>query len=202
MVCLIATDFAKGGAVDRRELFAQDRMRKGIAGCLAALDAAGVQSVVLPLLGAASSGTQTDDARFEGQRVLKECRLINSTAGIVLGIHDFAAYPPQSPRDRHRPVGSGSHRDVQRAERHSRRRERSKGVSRVRRTDSTGFPQRAGRREDDRERRRRQLQRDLQRSVSPKNDLNPHFPVSRHRDGRFSTTDRVGSCAEHVCARH
>jgi hypothetical protein len=28
---------------------------------------------------------------FEGQRVLMECRLINSTAGIALGIHDFAA---------------------------------------------------------------------------------------------------------------
>ena len=29
--------------------------------------------------------------QFEGQRALKECRLLNSTAGIVLGIHDFAA---------------------------------------------------------------------------------------------------------------
>ena len=27
---------------------------------------------------------------FEGQRVLKECRLINSIAGIALGLHDFA----------------------------------------------------------------------------------------------------------------
>src|SRR6185295_12941593 len=53
--CLIATDFANGGAVDRRELFAQDRVRKGIAACLAALDAAGAQSVVVPLMGAASS---------------------------------------------------------------------------------------------------------------------------------------------------
>src|SRR5262245_54497467 len=58
VVCLIATDFAKGGAIDRRELFAQDRVRKGIAGCLSALDAAGAESVVLPLMGAASSGTQ------------------------------------------------------------------------------------------------------------------------------------------------
>ena len=90
VVCLIATDFAQGGAIDRRELFAQERMRKGIAGCLAALDAAGVQSVVLPLMGAASSGTQAKDAVFEGQRVLKECRLMNSLAGIALGIHDFA----------------------------------------------------------------------------------------------------------------
>ena len=34
---------------------------------------------------------QTNDAMYEGQRTLKECRLINSTAGIALGIHDFAA---------------------------------------------------------------------------------------------------------------
>ena len=89
--CLIATDFPKGGAVDRRELYAQDRLRKGVAACLAALDAGGAQSLVLPLMGASSSETQTNDAMFEGQRVLMECRLINSTAGIALGIHDFAA---------------------------------------------------------------------------------------------------------------
>jgi hypothetical protein len=89
-VCLVATEFAKGGAIDRRELFAQDRVRKGIAGCLAALDAAGVQSLVLPLMGAASAATQKNDPAYEGQRVLKECRLLNSLAGIALGIHDFA----------------------------------------------------------------------------------------------------------------
>jgi hypothetical protein len=89
-VCLIATDFPKGGAIDRRELFEQDRVRKGIAGCLTALDASGVESVVMPLMGAASSGTQAKDPVFEGQRVLKECRLLNSVAGIALGIHDFA----------------------------------------------------------------------------------------------------------------
>ncbi len=89
-VCLVATDFAKGGAIDRRELFAQDRVRKGIAGCLTALDNAGVKSLVLPLMGAASSGTQAKDPGFEGQRILKECRLLNSVAGIALGIHDFA----------------------------------------------------------------------------------------------------------------
>lgn len=89
--CFVATDFAKGGAIDRRELFAQDRLRKGIADCLATLDAAGAQSLVLPLTGAASAGTQTNDALYEGQRVLQECRLINATAGIALGIHDFAA---------------------------------------------------------------------------------------------------------------
>ena len=89
-VCLVATDFAGGGAVDRRELFAQDRMRKGIAACLASLDAGGAQSVVLPLMGAASSTAQSNDPMYEGQRTLKECRLINSTAGIALGIHDFA----------------------------------------------------------------------------------------------------------------
>lgn len=89
--CFVATNFAGGGAVDRRELFTQDRVRKGIAACLTAVDAAGARSVVLPLMGAASSTTQANDAQFEGQRVLKECRLINSTAGIALGIHDFAA---------------------------------------------------------------------------------------------------------------
>ncbi len=89
-VCLVATNFATGGAIDRRELLAQDRLRKGIAGCLAALDASGVESVVVPLMGAASSGTQSNDQLFEGQRVLKECRLLNSLAGIALGIHDFA----------------------------------------------------------------------------------------------------------------
>jgi hypothetical protein len=90
IVCLVATDYPKGGAIDRRELFAQERVRKGIAGCLTGLDAAGVQSVALPLMGAATSGTQSKDAAFEGQRVLKECRLLNSVAGIALGIHDFA----------------------------------------------------------------------------------------------------------------
>jgi hypothetical protein len=88
--CLVATDFADGGAVDRRELFVQDRVRKGIAACLAGLDAAGVQSIVMPLMGAGSSKTQTNDPMYEGQRTLKECRLINSAAGIALGIHDFA----------------------------------------------------------------------------------------------------------------
>jgi hypothetical protein len=42
-------------------------------------------------MGAASSNTQANDPMYEGQRTLKECRLINSTAGIALGIHDFAA---------------------------------------------------------------------------------------------------------------
>jgi O-acetyl-ADP-ribose deacetylase (regulator of RNase III) len=89
-VCLVATDFPQGGAIDRRELFAQDRLRKGIASCLKALDAAGVQSLALPLVGAASSGVQTSDPQYEGQRVLMECRMVNAVAGIALGIHDFA----------------------------------------------------------------------------------------------------------------
>ncbi len=89
-VCLIATDFPTGGAVDRRELFSQDRVRKGVAGCLAALDAAGAGSVVMPLLGAASAKTQSNDPVYEGQRLLKECRHLNAAAGIALGIHDFA----------------------------------------------------------------------------------------------------------------
>jgi hypothetical protein len=89
--CLIATDFTNGGALERRELFAQDRLRKGIAACLAALDAAGAQTVVLPLTGAASSEVQANDAQYAGQRALMECRLVNATAGIALGIHDFSA---------------------------------------------------------------------------------------------------------------
>jgi hypothetical protein len=90
LACLIPTEFPKGGAIDRRELFSQDRVRKGIAGCLAAFDAAGAQSVVLPLMGAASARTQANDPVYEGQRVLKECRQLNSLAGIALGIHDFS----------------------------------------------------------------------------------------------------------------
>lgn len=91
LACLIATAFPTGDAVDQRHLFAQDRVRKGVAGCLSALDAAGAQSVMLPLLGAASARSQSKDAMFEGQRLLKECRHINAVAGIALGIHDFAA---------------------------------------------------------------------------------------------------------------
>ena len=89
LVCLIATDFPTGGAVDRRELFSQDRVRKGVAACLSALDAAGATSVMMPLLGAASAQTQSKDPVFEGQRLLKECRHLNAAAGIALGIHDF-----------------------------------------------------------------------------------------------------------------
>jgi hypothetical protein len=89
-VCLIATGFANGGAVDQRDLFAQDRLRKGVAGCLSALDAAGASTVVMPLLGAASAQTQTNDPVYEGQRLLKECRALNAAAGIALGIRDFA----------------------------------------------------------------------------------------------------------------
>jgi hypothetical protein len=89
LVCLIATDFPTGGAVDRRELFSQDRVRTGVAACLSALDAAGATSVMMPLLGAASAGKQAKDPVFEGQRLLKECRHLNAAAGIALGIHDF-----------------------------------------------------------------------------------------------------------------
>lgn len=89
LACLIATDFPTGGSVDRRELFSQDRVRKGVAACLSALDAAGATSVMMPLLGAASAGKQAKDPVFEGQRLLKECRHLNAAAGIALGIHDF-----------------------------------------------------------------------------------------------------------------
>jgi hypothetical protein len=91
IVCLIPTEFSNGGAIDRRELFTQDRVRTGIAGCLAALDEAGAESLVMPLTGAASSRTQAKDPLYEGQRILRECRLVNAVAGIALGIHDFAA---------------------------------------------------------------------------------------------------------------
>lgn len=87
--CFIATDFAQGGSVDQRDLFTQDRVRQGVAACLSALDAAGAVTVTMPLMGASSSETQSKDPVFEGQRLLKECRLINSVAGLALGIHDF-----------------------------------------------------------------------------------------------------------------
>jgi hypothetical protein len=90
-VCLLPTDFAVGGAVDQRQLFTQDRVRRGIASCLSALDAAGMRSVVMPLMGASSREEQSRDPVYEGQRLLKECRLINSVAGLALGIHDFSA---------------------------------------------------------------------------------------------------------------
>jgi hypothetical protein len=91
LVCMIATDFAQGGGVDRRELLTQDRVRQGTAACLSALDAAGAATVMMPLMGASSSETQSKDPMFEGQRLLQECRQINSVAGLSLGIHDFAA---------------------------------------------------------------------------------------------------------------
>jgi len=90
LACLVATDFAAGGAIDRRELFSQDRVRKGVAGCLTALDAAGAGSVAMSLLGAASAKNQSNDPLYEGQRLLLECRHLNAAAGIALGIHDFA----------------------------------------------------------------------------------------------------------------
>ena len=67
-----------------------DEPAGSVAGCLAALDAAGVTSVTMPLLGAASAKTQSKDPVYEGQRLLKECRQLNAAAGIALGIHDFA----------------------------------------------------------------------------------------------------------------
>lgn len=91
LVCFVATDFATGGAIDRRELFSQDRVRRGIADCLTGLDQAGAVSVLMPLLGSASAKTQSKDPVFEGQRRLQECRQLNAAAGIALGIHDFAS---------------------------------------------------------------------------------------------------------------
>jgi hypothetical protein len=87
-----------------------------------ALDAKGATSLVLPLMGASSGKIQRNDARFEGQRALKECRLMNSTAGIALGIHDFRRAPPQPSRDWRGPMGPGDRGDVRGAGRQPRRR--------------------------------------------------------------------------------
>ena len=90
-VCLVATEFAKGGAIDRRELFAQDRVRKGIAGCLAALDAAGVAVDRHATDGGGVGSHAGKRSRVRrSTRAQRECRLLNSLAGIALGIHDFA----------------------------------------------------------------------------------------------------------------
>jgi hypothetical protein len=91
VICMMATDFVQGGTVDRRELLTQDRVRQGTTACLSALDAAGAATVMMPLMGASSSETQSKDPLFEGQRLLQECRQINSVAGLSLGIHDFAS---------------------------------------------------------------------------------------------------------------
>ena len=152
MVCLIATGFATGGAVDRRELFSQDRVRKGVAGCLSALDAAGATSVMMPLLGAASAQTQSNDPVYEGQRLLKECRHLNAAAGIALGsvtLRPAAA----AARDRHRPVEQGNQRDVPRQP------PRAVRVPCLRRADQARCEQGHCRRAHHRDRRRRQLRR-------------------------------------------
>ena len=65
--CLVATDFAAGGAVDRRELFFQDRVRQGIAACLDALDAKGATSA-----GAAAHGGVQLPRSSETTRGLKD----------------------------------------------------------------------------------------------------------------------------------
>jgi len=60
----------------------------GVPGVLAILSAA--LGPYAAIMGAASSRTQGKDPVFEGQSVLRECRQLNSVAGIALGIHDFA----------------------------------------------------------------------------------------------------------------
>ena len=152
-VCLIATNFAQGGEIDRRELLAQDRLRKGIAGCLAALDASGIESIVVPLMGAASSSIQANDPAFEGQRVLKGCRLLNSLAGIAWG---FTISRPAAATSARSVSSSGIEKSLRfRGRRGERLGNRKAGVA-----------QGAERREDHRGRRRRQLQRHLQRAVT------------------------------------
>ena len=71
-------------------------------------------------MGAASGKIQGKDALFEGQRILKECRLINAAAGIALGIHDFAAAAPIFVRSG-LVSGTRDHRHVQDAEGEPRR---------------------------------------------------------------------------------
>ena len=115
VVCMIATDFAKGGAIDRREFFTQDRVRKGVAACLTALDGAGAQSVVMPLMGAASSGTQSKDTQYEGQRLLKECRLLELGRWNRVGVSRLRCESPQYSGNRPRAVGAGNYGHVQRA---------------------------------------------------------------------------------------
>ena len=113
MVCLIATDFANGGAVDRRDLFSQDRVRKGVAACLSALDAAGATSVMMPLLGAASAQRQSKDPVFEGQRLLQGMPPLERSGRHCPRYSRLRTRPSHVARDRHRPVGHRDQPDVQ-----------------------------------------------------------------------------------------
>ena len=164
--CFVATDFAKGGAVDRRELFLQDRMRQGIAACLDALDAAGARSLVLPLLGAASSTIQNSDAQYEGQRILKECRLTQLDSGDRPRHSRLRGPPPQSARDRRRAVGSGDHRHVQSGGRQPLGTNRAGGLSRLRQAGQRRLSKRAGRPENHSGRSSGELHGDPERQVA------------------------------------
>lgn len=85
-VCLIATDATIGGSIDLRPLFTQFKIKDGIEKCLAWLDAKKVNSVVMPLIGAASGLREDGHLNEESERKLMECRHYNSIAGIGLGI--------------------------------------------------------------------------------------------------------------------
>lgn len=88
--CFLATDFSTGGSGSEkfRDLFEQQQIKIGVRACLSKLDEAGVRSVVMPLLGAASSWTQ--EVSNSKARELLRCRTINSIAGISLGIKEFS----------------------------------------------------------------------------------------------------------------
>ncbi len=106
--CLVATDFVNGGAVDRRELFVQDRMRQGIAACLDALDAAGARSLVVPLMGAGSAKVQTNDAMYRGAAGAQGVPLDQFDGGHCAWHTRLRGPSPEPARDRRRSVGRGS----------------------------------------------------------------------------------------------
>lgn len=93
LACLIATDEPGGGsgAMEQRDLYTQARVAQGIEKCLRWLDEQKARSVVLPQIGAASGWTGESHIPGLGKRNLLQCRLLNSIAGIGLGIAKGAA---------------------------------------------------------------------------------------------------------------
>ncbi len=90
-VCLIATDEKEGGsiAVKFTPLLTQFKVKEGIQKCLAWLDAQGVKSVVMPLIGSRGGTRKGGSLTEENERKWMQCRHLNSIAGIGLGISDF-----------------------------------------------------------------------------------------------------------------
>jgi hypothetical protein len=87
-VCLIATDESTSGSGAYREFFSQRLIAEGIRDCLLNLDSKGVKSVVLPLIGSASAWTEGKPGSKQ-DRAFRQCRMINSIAGIGLGLYQF-----------------------------------------------------------------------------------------------------------------